>query len=368
MTVGVRPRASGRRRRHGVLSSGRAVRPARDAALAGLHRGGGPDAGARDGGDDRDLLGDPRGPPLAAALRRARAPRDGLEPLEGLRQDVGRRRRGHGLPPARPEPGERGGLGVGRGEPDRRRRRRGARRDGRDHRQHVRDARRAAGRRARIHGRGRSSGRPARRGPELRPLAEPLRRRAGRSRRDARARRRGAADRRRDAARLRAADRLHRQRGRTLAGLDPGPVRPEGPVARKSRLLRGRDAAARQDGRAGERRAEGPGGQPHAPGRLSGGDAVRPVRGSRGQGHTRRRAAGARARLRRGPLPSPDGLRQRREPAARARGRTAARNLGARGDGRGQGAPGAAAADRELRPRPARRAPWGSPWPGPACA
>ena len=125
---------------------------------------------------------------------------------------------------------------------------------------------------------------------------------------------------------------------------------------------------ARRDGRARHGGAEDARGQPHAAGRLSGGDALRRVRGAGREGDPRQRPARARAGVRRGPVPAADGVRERGQPPARAGGRPGARDLRARRDRRGQGASDAAAADRELRPRRSRAACSGSSSPGSACA
>ena len=104
-----------------------------------------------------------------------------------------------------------------------------------------------------------------------------------------RAGRRPAPRGRRDAAGVRAADRLHDQRGRAVAGLDPAADRSEGHLARQPRPVRGGGARPRRDGRARHGGAEDARGQPHAAGGLSGGDALRRVRGAA----SRRRSAEA---------------------------------------------------------------------------
>ena len=85
-------RRPARHRLHGILSSGRPVRAAGPPAVAGLRRRGDRHARPRDGRDDGDLLGHPGRPARAAALRRARAAGDDLEPLEVVSPRPGSRR------------------------------------------------------------------------------------------------------------------------------------------------------------------------------------------------------------------------------------------------------------------------------------
>ena len=193
---------------------------------------------------------DPRGPSRAAAVRRARPAGDDLEPLEGLRQDLARRRRGHGLPRGCPEPRERGGVGLGRGEPDRRR----ASRCASASRRVTANTFETLGSRPLL-GRGFTDDEDRPGGPPVAVLSYGLwQNRYGGDPdvlgRVDRARRRRPPGRRRHAARLRAADRLHRRRGRAVAGLDSrcSSTRRSSPTATTA-TTRAATLAPRRDGR-----------------------------------------------------------------------------------------------------------------------
>ena len=233
-----------------------------------------------------------------------------------------------------PEPRERRGLGdpdeanlTGGGEPIRV----GVeRRDG----QHVRDARVAARSWAATFTEAEDRpGGAARRRPRVRPLAEPLRRRPRRPRprRSSSTASPGASS-----ASCRAASRCPTDF--TVDAAEPTQVcgsRADSTRRSSSHGNHGYYAAATLARGATAQRAHGGARRALTANRTREGiyperDAVRGVRGSRRGGDPGGRAPGAPARLRRGRVPAADGVRQRRQPAARPRRGAPARDLGAR--------------------------------------
>ena len=149
------------------------------------------------------------------------------------------------------------------------------------------------------------------------------------------------------AAGLRSADGL--SQSRTDPAVDAAADEPGRYRSRKPRPLRRRQAEARRDGAAGSRRAERDRPRHDERRALSGSDAVRHGRALARRRGCRFRPALHLAALRCGGLPAAHRLRQRRQPAARARGGAATRDgraLGARGQPDPDGAP---APDREPR-------------------
>ncbi len=203
------------------------------------------------------------------------------------------------------------------GEPHRRRRA-GARVRGERQRQHVLDARRAAARRPRVHVAGRSAERPAARRPGLRPV-EPavLRRHVDRRALDPDQRQR-VRGRRHHAPGFRSPHRL--PESGALAALDAAADGSRVDRSRQPRVVCSGPVEGRRDrsrGRRGSARDRA-GDDPR--GTLPGADEVRHRRPVAHGGSDRIGQALDMAALRRRRLPSPDRVRQRRQPAARPRG------------------------------------------------
>ncbi len=269
----------------------------------------------------------------------ARSRRHDLEQVDGVRQDLGGRGRGRGLSPAQSDAA--GGRDLERraGEPDRRpgpRARVGRARQ----RQHLLDARRRGDDRPHLHGaRGPPQWSQARRA-WLWTLEPALLRRSLSGRALDPHQRDVVRSRGHHAAGLRSADGL--SQSRTDPAVDAPADEPGRYRSRKPRPLRRRQTEARRDGAAGSRRAERNRPRHDERRALSGSDAVRHGRALARRRGGRFRPALHLAALRCGGLPAAHRLRQRGQPAARARGGTATRDgraLGAGGQPDKDGAP-----------------------------